>query len=436
MVTATAVSLVGVVLLAIVVSRLQARTVALAATVAVLSAQRPQALGYEFCYDTSRPTDSAISIKAYCPMTFEAIQVQPKQLVPPRRLAPGIQSFYPDCASAPTSRGCTCFDRARARLADYFFFEGTRPVLAEEVILCAIKNVYVAPAPVSLLQLTPHRCNVSYVSERHFTVIANAYEECCVFKVMGTKYFWRTPGCTKRRLVSCVTRSRNSVAARYDIPVACTARNVYVKLDIVKRIGVVAPLARSTVQTPKMPIVTAQLQWRPLLGFVPFLLLLAVVVLIYALFRHRYIFNLYPDGQSQLCYGAWPCGRAAITLLDGQVTIRLLAPPGVALDPASVHWDGQLFFADAISGWHSDDIRLAFSPPNRLARHLARGGNALRIVGASCTNIALLPTAPSDTERMDCTIEPRNEAPMYPPLPAPEEVVVPEPTECEVTATQ
>ena len=94
----------------------------------------------------------------------------------------------------------------------YFFTMKMKPLIAEEITICAIKKIFLIPAPVSMIQIDSTSCNVTYVFDRKFTVSSNGYDFCCVFKIVGTEYFWRSPDCTKRRLVSCVTGASSHVA--------------------------------------------------------------------------------------------------------------------------------------------------------------------------------------------------------------------------------
>ena len=156
---------------------------------------------------------TAITIANYCPMRFEYTSIQPNHLSSPTSLRNGLTSWYNDCAPAPLARRCTCFDRARSSLRHYFFTMKMKPLIAEEITICAIKKIFLIPVLVSIIQMDTANCNVTYVSDRKFTIISNGYDFCCVFKIVGMGYFWHSPGCTKWRLISCVTRANSHVAA-------------------------------------------------------------------------------------------------------------------------------------------------------------------------------------------------------------------------------
>ena len=131
-----------------------------------------------------------------------------------------------------------------------------------------------------MIQIDTTSCNVTYVFDRKFTIISNGYDFCCVFKIVGTEYFWRSPGCTKRRLVSCVTRASSHVAVRYNAAVACTATNVYIRLGFAKRIAQDKLNAEVTVASTLATIQTAQIHWRSILGVAPVILLMVIIIAI------------------------------------------------------------------------------------------------------------------------------------------------------------
>ena len=146
----------------------------------------------------------------------------------------------------------------------------------------------------------------------------------------------------------------------------------------------------SNVQTN---IHAAQMQWRPFLGFVPFSLLLLVIVLIYSVFRYHYIFWLYVDSVHQPhCYCWWLCSNYQVTLFDGHVQIVLHTIIGHVLLLASIHWDGIKFCNDTAIHEDAEGTQLVFMPPLRLAKHLTKSSNTLKIVGTSMENVAILPT--------------------------------------------
>ena len=196
-----------IIILMVLVGQLRSKTAILTATLLALSAGQSTARGYEFCADTAHGMVTAITIANYCPMRFEYTTIHFQQLSSPTSFSNGLTSWYDDCASAPLTRRCTCFDRARSSLRRYFFTMKMKPLIAEEITICAVKKLYMIPAPVSMIQIDTIVCSVTYVSDRKFTIISNGYDFRCVFKIVGTEYFWRSPGCTKRRLVSCVTRA-------------------------------------------------------------------------------------------------------------------------------------------------------------------------------------------------------------------------------------
>ena len=195
------------------------------------------------------------------------------------------------------------------------------------MLICARFNRFI-PCH-NYLWLAPHlyylaRLHNSFVNctgqtrmfDRKFTVLSNGYDFCCVFKIVGTEYFWRSPGCTKR-LVSCVTRASSHVAARYNAAVACTATNVYIRLGFAKRI------AEVTVVSTLATVQTARIHWSSILGIAPVILLM-VIIIIYGVFRFRYMFHLYADFvRYPQCANWWLCGGSTVTLMDGHVRIIL-----------------------------------------------------------------------------------------------------------------
>ncbi len=287
----------ALVVLVILVVRLRTRMAVLAVTLLVLTNSHPIAQGYEFCDDISQRIVTAITIDNYCPMRFRYTEFRPELVVSPDRLESGLLSWHDDCASAPSGLNCHCFDRLRSSLSRYFFTVHSQPLFAEEITICAINHVFLAPAPVSMIQMDPILCNVTYVPERRFTIINNGYEFCCLFKIVGTGYFWHSPGCSKQRLVSCVTRSSSQVSAWYDIPIACMTKNVYIKVGLARRIAFdKSQPTTACMSTPiQSSLQTAQIQWRPFLGFVPFTLLIMVLITVYSCFRYKYLFQLDAD---------------------------------------------------------------------------------------------------------------------------------------------
>ena len=174
------------------------KTAVLAAALLASSARQHEVYGYEFCDDTMNGIASAFTIASYCPMQFEHTKIQVEHMVQPSSLTNGLKSWHSDCASALIDHSCTCFNRARSSLQHYFFTMGSQPLIAEEVTICAIKHLFMTPAPISMLQIQPAMCNVTYVSEHKFTVICDRYKSCCIFKIIGTNYFWHSPGCSRR----------------------------------------------------------------------------------------------------------------------------------------------------------------------------------------------------------------------------------------------
>ena len=407
-----------IIILMVLVGQLRSKTAILTATLLALSAGQPTVRGYEFCADTAHGMVTAIAIADYCPMRFEYTTIQFQHLSPPTSLSNGLTSWYDDCASAPLARRCTCFDRARSSLRRYFFTMKMKPLIAEEITICAIKKIFLIPAPVSMIQIDSTSCNVTYVFDRKFTVISNGYDFCCVFKIVGKEYFWRSPGCTKRRLVSCVTRASSHVAARYNAAVACTATNVYIRLGLAKRIAQDKLNAEVTVVSTLATVQTAQIHWRSILGIAPVILLMVIIIVIYGVFRFRYMFHLYADFvRYPQCANWWLCGGSTVTLMDGHVRIILHSPAGRALLPASIHWDGVKFYADAVVNTADEGQRIAFTP-RRLALHLTKCGDALKIVGTSLDNIAIPAMGESITSVVATTPMDAEEesSPLYPPL--------------------
>ena len=102
------------------------------------------------------------------------------------------------------------------------------------------------------------------------------------------------------------------------------------------------------------------------------------------------MFHLYADFvRHPQCANWWLCGGSTVTLMDGYVRIILHSPGGHTLRPASIHWDGVKFYADAVVNMADEGQRLAFTPPHWLALHLTKCGDALKIVGTSLDNIAI-----------------------------------------------
>jgi hypothetical protein len=299
-----------------------------------------------------------------------------------------------------------CYDRPRTRLADYFFTISDQPLFPEEVTLCAINKLFIIPMPVVMMQFPPAECNVTYDADQQFTIIGNGYESCCLFKILGTKYFWRSPGCTKRRIVSCVTKSQSYITARYDAADACTAKNIYIKLDISRRISYNKKLNRldTSILVTHIPIHTAVIQWKPFLGFLPCGILVIGILVGYSVFRYRYIFSLRADGTQRRCRFSL-CGEcysrdSTIELLDGNVRIRLLPPMDMVLQVSTVMWNGSKFFADAVAVGGLT-VQLAFSAPKRLLKHLDGEGESLRIVGVSNEDLRPLTTSSAPMVRQD-----------------------------------
>ncbi len=152
-----------IIILMVLVAQLRARTTILTATLLALSVGQSTAYGYEFCADMTHGMVTAITIVNYCPIRFEYISIQFNHLSPPTSLSKGLTSWYNDCASAPMNRRCTCFDRARSSLRRYFFTMKMKPLIAEEITICAIKQIFLIPVPVSMLQMDMANCNVTYV---------------------------------------------------------------------------------------------------------------------------------------------------------------------------------------------------------------------------------------------------------------------------------
>ena len=178
--------------------------------------------------------------------------------------------------------------------------------------------------------------------------------------------------------------------ARYNAAVACTATNVYIRLGFAKRIAQDKLNAEVTVVSTLATIQTAQIHWRSILGIAPVILLMVIIIVIYGVFRFCCMFYLYADFvRYPQCANWWLCGGSTVSLMDGHVRIILHSPAGRALLPASIYWDGVKFYADAVVNTADEGQCIAFKPPRRLALHLTKCGDALKIVGTSLDNIAI-----------------------------------------------
>ena len=72
-------------------------------------------------------------------------------------------------------------------------------------------------------------------------------------------------------LLSCITSSENHVVARFDTPIACTANNIFIRLSLARRIASKGPTMTKALVPSTVPfLASAEIQWKPFLGFIPF----------------------------------------------------------------------------------------------------------------------------------------------------------------------
>ena len=140
-----------IIILMILIGQLCSKMAILTATLLALSVGQLTARGYEFCADTAHGMVMAITIVNYCPMHFEYTTIQSQHLSPPTSLSNGLTSRYNDCASVPLARRCTCFNCTQSSLRCYFFTMKMKPLIAEEITICAIEKIFLIPAPVSMI---------------------------------------------------------------------------------------------------------------------------------------------------------------------------------------------------------------------------------------------------------------------------------------------
>ncbi len=203
-----------------------------------------------------------------------------------------------------------------------------------------------------------------------------------IFKIMGSNYFWRTPGCSKRRIVSCVTQSASYVLARFDIPLACTAKNVYIKLGIDRHmIGDIHDT--TTTYTTLASVRVANTQWRVLVSMIPFVIIVGVMFFIYGCLRHRHLFSLYAEDSDD---EGGPCGkfcfRSQVELYDGSVRIRLHLPRHCTTPVQSVRYltDGR-FLVETWNKASNTVVTALYILSRALRRKLHDSASTLKIVG-------------------------------------------------------
>ena len=208
--------------------------------------------------------------------------------------------------------------------------------------------------------------------ERKFTVISNGYDFCCVFKIVGTEYFWRSPGCTKRRLVSCVTRASSHVAARYNAAVACTANKCIYSTGFSKknRAGQIERggygsfyFSYGTDGPNSLEVNFGHRTCYFVNGYNN------CYIWCFPISLHVSFYTRISCGIHNVRIGGL-CGGSTVTLMDDHVRIILHSSTGRTLRPASIHWDGVKFYADAVVNTADEGQRLSFTPPRRLALHL------------------------------------------------------------------
>ena len=269
---------------------------ALTLAIALTSIQKTSS--YEFCQDTSNTLSTAIIIVDYCPMRFALTSFSLRKVSPPKRGLKGLLKIHEDCASNPSDHQCSCFDRSVSRLKDYFYFSKEKILLPVEVTICNINKRFVIPIPISIDQFKPLLCKVKSLPAQDFTLVDNGYINCCLFRIVGSKYWWRTPGCSRDRLLSCITSSKNHVIARFDTPIACTANNIFIRLSLARRIASKGSTTLKALVSSTVPsLASAEIQWKPFLEFIPFSAMVIFLIIIYILCRFRYTFHLYDTNE-------------------------------------------------------------------------------------------------------------------------------------------
>ena len=376
-----AILVVIIVILGIALIRVNRKVNALNALILVLALTSNQKTSsYEFCQDTSNTLSTAITIVDYCPMRFALTSFSLREVSPPKRGLKGLSKIHEDCASNPSDSQCSCFDRSVSRLKDYFYFSKEKILLPEEVTICSLNKRFVIPIPISIVQFSPLLCKVKSLPAQGFTLVDNGYTNCCLFRIVGSKYWWRTPGCSRDHLLSCITSSKNHVVARFDTPIACTANNIFIRLSLARRIASKGPTTTKALVPSTVPfLASAEIQWKPFLGFIPFSAMIIFLIIIYILCRFRYTFHLYDTSEPHK--GCLMGSGKAIHLVDGRIRVVLHLPCACVAVPNSLCYraDGS-FVTKALRLPHLEEIKLIYKMTTRLANRLKNGISSLRIV--------------------------------------------------------
>ena len=150
------------------------------------------------------------------------------------------------------------------------------------------------------------------------------------------------------------------MVARFDTPIACTANNIFIRLSLARRIASKGPTTTKALVPSTVPfLASAEIQWKPFLGFIPFSAMIIFLIIIYILCRFRYTFHLYDTSEPHK--GCLMGSSKAIHLVDGRIRVVLHLPCACVAVPNSLcyHADGS-FVTKALRLPHLEEIQLIY----------------------------------------------------------------------------